>query len=67
MKEGIDEAYEIGATGFAFLSGKYEEATKEDSFNALVKSTKEMCKYAKQKGNMPIVLEILIMMWIKNQ
>jgi|BioPla2DNA2_1021312.scaffolds.fasta_scaffold01191_4 sugar phosphate isomerase/epimerase len=58
LKEGIDEAYEIGATGFAFLSGKYEEATKEDSFNALVKSTKEMCKYAKQKGNMPIVLEI---------
>ena len=24
LKEGIDEAYEMGAVGFAFLSGKYE-------------------------------------------
>ena len=31
LKEGIDEAYELGAVGFAFLSGKYEEATKEES------------------------------------
>src|SRR6202035_3572941 len=35
LKEGIDEAYEIGATGFAFLSGKYEEARKEEAFAAL--------------------------------
>ncbi|HKG69756.1 MAG TPA: hypothetical protein VKA92_12870, partial [Segetibacter sp.] len=26
LKEAIDEAYEIGASGFAFLSGKFEEA-----------------------------------------
>src|SRR5215210_3877098 len=37
LKEGVDEAYEIGATGFAFLSGKYEEGTKEQSYEALVK------------------------------
>ena len=30
LKEGIDEAYELGAEGFAFLSGKYEESTKEE-------------------------------------
>lgn len=29
LKEEIDEAYETGATGFAFLSGKYEEDKKE--------------------------------------
>jgi len=58
LKEGIDEAYELGAAGFAFLSGQYEEATKEQSFQALVKSTKEMCAYAKSKGNMRVILEI---------
>ena len=58
LKESIDEAYELDAAGFAFLSGKYEEATKEQSFQALVKSTKEMCAYAKSKGGMKVVLEI---------
>lgn len=58
LKEGIDEAYEIGASGFAFLSGKYEEATKEDSYQALVKSTHEICSYVKSKGNMRVALEV---------
>jgi len=50
LKEGIDEASELGAKGFAFLSGKYEEATKEQSYDALKKSTVELCEYAKTKG-----------------
>jgi len=58
LKEGIDEAYELGCTGFAFLSGKYEEATKEESYQALVNSTVELCEYAKSKGNMPVNLEV---------
>lgn len=58
LKEGIDEAYEIGAIGFAFLSGKYEEATKEESYQALLKSTKEICFYVKSKGNMRVALEV---------
>src|SRR5215204_5151125 len=58
LKEGIDEAYEIGAIGFAFLSGKYEEAAKEESYQALVKSTKEICAYAKSKGSMKVALEV---------
>ncbi len=58
LKEGIDEAYEIGAEGFGFLSGTYEEETKEASFEALVASTKEICAYAKSKGKMKIVHEI---------
>jgi len=58
LKEGIDEAYEMGAVGFAFLSGCYEETSKETSFDALVKSTKELCRYTKERGNMKVVLEI---------
>ena len=30
LKNGIDQAYELGSTGFAFLSGNYQEETKED-------------------------------------
>ena len=58
VKEGMDEAYEIGASAFAFLSGKYEEENKEQAFEALVKSTKEICAYAKSKGNMKVALEV---------
>ncbi|MCL5103271.1 MAG: sugar phosphate isomerase/epimerase, partial [Armatimonadetes bacterium] len=58
LKEGIDEAYEMEAVGFAFLSGKYEESTKEASFAALVKSTRELCAYAKSKGDMKVVHEV---------
>ena len=58
LKEGVDEAYEIGAKGFAFLSGRYEEATKEESYQALVKSTKEICAYVKSKGDMKVALEV---------
>lgn len=58
LKEGIDEAYEMGAVGFAFLSGKYEEARKEEAYAALLKSTRELCAYAKTKGNLRIVHEI---------
>lgn len=58
LKEGIDEAYEIGATGFGFLAGRYEEATKEDSYRALVQSTLELCSYARSKGDLKIAIEV---------
>ena len=58
LKEGIDEAYEMGASGFAFLSGKYQEDTKEESYQLLVRSTKELCAYAAGKGAMRIALEV---------
>lgn len=56
--DGIDEAYEVGAKGFAFLSGRYEEATKEAALQQLIASTKELCRYAKGKGDMRVVLEV---------
>lgn len=58
LKEGIDEAYEMGAAGFAFLSGKYSEEKKEEAYQSLIKSTKEICAYAKSKGNMKIAHEV---------
>ncbi len=58
LKDGVDEAYEMGAAGFGFLAGKYEEATKEDSYQALVKSTRELCAYVKSKGDMKVALEV---------
>jgi sugar phosphate isomerase/epimerase len=58
LKEGIDEAIEMGAVGFAFLSGKYPENKKEEAYQALIKSTKELCSYAKLKGNIKIVHEV---------
>ncbi|MEM5817131.1 MAG: TIM barrel protein [Desulfitobacterium hafniense] len=58
VKEGIDEAYEMGAKDFAFLSGKYEEPRKEEAYQALIRSTKEICAYAKSKGDMKIAIEV---------
>jgi len=57
LKEGIDEAYELGAVGFAFLSGKYEADKKDQALDALVESTKALCAYAKEKGDLKILLE----------
>ncbi len=56
--EGIDEACEMGASGFAFLSGKYEESRKEEAYQALLKSTREICAYAKSKGNIMVAHEV---------
>lgn len=58
LKEGIDEAYEMGVEDFAFLAGRYEKETKEESFQALLKSTRELCEYAKSKGDMPVLCEV---------
>lgn len=58
IKEGIDEAYEIGAAGLAFLSGPYEESTKDESYRMLLKSTREICAYAASKGGLQIVHEV---------
>ncbi len=58
LKAAVDEAYEMGAQGMAFLSGKWEEATKEEAFKVLVDATKEICAYAKSKGDLRVVLEV---------
>lgn len=58
LKAGVDEAYELGAKGFAFLSGKYREDTREESYRALFASASALCDYAAAKGDMPVLLEV---------
>ncbi len=58
LKEGIDEAYEMGAVGLGFLSGKYQEEKKEEAYQALVRSTRDICAYARSKGNLKIAHEV---------
>jgi sugar phosphate isomerase/epimerase len=58
LKEVILEAYEMGASSFAFLSGNYEENKMEEAFQALMTSTKELCRFSRARGDMKIVLEV---------
>jgi sugar phosphate isomerase/epimerase len=53
----IDYAEELGANGIAFLAGKWEEETKEQSYAQLLKTTTRVCAYAKLKG-MFVELEV---------
>ncbi|MFC1915638.1 sugar phosphate isomerase/epimerase family protein [Chloroflexota bacterium] len=59
MKAGMDEAYSLGASQLAVLSGpapttdKYTQAKE-----LLVDSLSQICSYAKSKGNLGIIMEI---------
>lgn len=58
IKACVDEAYELDATGLAFLSGADPgEAGREEGLQLLFESTLEICDYAADKGEMPIALE----------
>ena len=50
LKGAIDEAAYLGATAMAFLAGHWEEATKEQAYAQLVKTTNALCDYAAEKG-----------------
>jgi sugar phosphate isomerase/epimerase len=57
LKAYIDEAAEIGAKRFAFLSGRDPgHADRPAAIEALVRSTKDLCAYGTEKG-MDIVCE----------
>lgn len=55
--EAVDEAEYLGAKGIAFLAGKWEEATKEQAYAQLLKTTGNVCEYAAAKGMM-VELEV---------
>ena len=57
LKKGIDEACELGASSFVFLSGPWQPETREDAFQRLVESTRELCGYAAAKGDLRVVHE----------
>ena len=55
--EAIDEAEFLGAKGIAFLAGKWSEETKDFQYEQLLKTTRNVCDYAKSK-NMFVELEV---------
>ena len=57
LREGIDEAEYLGAKGIAFLYGKWQDETKEQAYEQLLKTTVHICKYAESKG-MDVNLEV---------
>jgi sugar phosphate isomerase/epimerase len=59
LKLAVDEAYELGAKRFAFLSGPYSGPEKHKAATeALLQSLDEVCTYAESKGSMSCVLEV---------
>lgn len=58
LKACVDEACEMGAQGIAFLAGKYDAARREEHYQALVRSTREICAYARERGNLQVNLEV---------
>ncbi len=57
LMEAIDEAEQLGSKGIAFLSGKWAEETKDQAYAQLLKTTRNLCAYAKTKGMM-VELEV---------
>lgn len=57
LLEAVDEAEYLGAEGIAFLAGKWEEATKEQAYTQLLKTTRNVCDYAAGRGMM-VELEV---------
>lgn len=59
LKAGIDEAVELGAKGFALLSGPDPgSAQRAAGLARLEASLVELSKYAASKNNMPVILEV---------
>ena len=57
LLEAVDEAEALGAKAIAFLAGKWQPETKEQAYSQLIKTTKNVCDYAAQKG-MGVNLEV---------
>lgn len=58
MRACIDEAYELGAQGIAFLAGPFDPACEEEHYDALCRSTSEICEDAASKGSLGVTLEV---------
>lgn len=57
IMESIDEADYLGAKSISFLAGKYDENSKDKAYEQLLKTTKNVCEYAKTK-NINVSLEV---------
>jgi len=57
LKKAVDEAHFLGAGGIAFLAGKWNDETKEQAYQQLLKTTRAVCDYAATK-RMNVELEV---------
>ncbi|MBO4838129.1 MAG: TIM barrel protein [Lachnospiraceae bacterium] len=57
LLEAVDEAAELGAEGIAFLAGKWEPEHLEEAYAQLLKTTRNLCGYAAEKG-LSVELEV---------
>jgi len=57
LLEAVDEAEYLGSKGIAFLAGRWDEASKDQAYAQLLKTTKAVCDYAAKKGMM-VELEV---------
>lgn len=58
MKKAIDDAYALDATRFALLSGPDPgEADRARATELLVDSLRQICAYARERGDMTVALE----------
>lgn len=53
----VDEAKSLNARGVAFLAGKWDKDTIEESYRQLLKTTRNVCSYA-AKFNLAVELEV---------
>ncbi len=57
LMEAVDEAKYLGSRGIAFLAGKWQEDTKQEAYQQLLKTTRAVCSYAEKNG-MSVELEV---------
>ncbi|WP_076367506.1 sugar phosphate isomerase/epimerase family protein [Peribacillus simplex] len=57
VKVGIDQAYEVNAAKLGFLSGAKPDTQQDVALQLLTNSIKELCDYAKSKGDLVLSLE----------
>ncbi len=59
IKQGVNQAYELGAERLALLSGPAPESDKKDEqIKLLCDSLCQICEYAQDQGNLGITLEV---------
>lgn len=57
VKEAIDQAYEVNASKLGLLSGPKPAKNEDQALQILANSLKELCQYARSKGDIALSLE----------
>lgn len=59
MKNGIDEAFDLGASTARVFSGKHPgDDKKEEAIKILIDSLKEICSYANEQGEIQLHMKV---------